>query len=364
MPYLYLYSPDDFVQGLPDESGAMAAGSPGFTLTLKADAAPTLVEVTDDDLVFDEVDGSKTLARTVNLDGDTIAAGTSINSAYDLIDTGSGHKVTSFHFGGDGYQQGPVDGIASTVELTPGASYSFNTERTSHQQNNQYTDFAACFSMGTLIATPDGPRTVETIGPGTLIDTADHGPRPVLTVLQRRIGVSDLRDTPRLRPIVICAGALGQGLPGRDLRVSPQHRLLVASPIVARMFGAGEALIAAHRLTGLPGIFPAPGLAPVTYLHVVMDRHEVIFANGAPTESLYLGPGARASLTEVARIELATLFPDLFTASAWPAAARPIPCGRQQKRCIARHGKNAKPLLQGDWPRSAGSRQGEAPAMA
>lgn len=346
MPYLYVYSPDDFVQGLPDEHGAKAYGSGGFQLTLKADAEPTIVEINDNDLVFDEVDSSQHIAETVTIDGETVAGGTTIHSAYDLINTGSGHKVTSFHFGGDGYQQGPVDGIASTEVMTPGQTYTFNYERTSHQQNNQYTDFVSCFVSGSRIATAQGLASVETLCVGDRLRTADHGNQPLRAVLRRKVTTAELARIPDLRPVRIAAGALGQGLPERDLRVSPQHRLLVRSQIAARMFGIPEALISARKLVGLPGIQDCDARDGLTYLHLVLDRHEVIFAEGAPTESLFLGPGAIASLTPAARAELRVVFPDLSARSSPPDSARLIPAGRLQSRLRFRHGKNSKPLLE------------------
>lgn len=58
MPYyLYVYSPSDFVGGLSDEAGAAAGGTRPFTLTLAPGATGTRFEV-DDDVIFDEVDGS------------------------------------------------------------------------------------------------------------------------------------------------------------------------------------------------------------------------------------------------------------------------------------------------------------------
>lgn len=344
MPFLYVYSPTDFVEGLPDESGAQAAGSPGFTLTLKPDASPTIIEVSDNDAVFDEVDSSQSLASGVTIDGNAVSAGTSINSAYDLIDSDSGHKVTSFHFGGDGYQQGAVDGIASTVELTPGTSYTFDTERTSHQKNNLYTDFVSCFASGTRIDTDRGPVCVEALVAGDLIRTADNNTQPLRAILRREISAAELALHPQLAPIRLGAGTLGAHLPNRELRVSPQHRFVVNSPIVRRMFGTDDALIAACKLQGLPGIDRWTDPEGVTYFHLVLDRHEVIFANGAPTESLYLGPCAIASLTPEARRELETLFPDVTAAGSSPSSARLIPTGRQQAKLVYRHGKNRKPL--------------------
>ena len=343
-PFFYIYSPDDFVEGLPNEQGAQAAGTPIFTLTLKSTATPTLIEITDNDTVFDEVDPSQSVTNTINFDGDTITAGTIIYSAYDLINTGTGHKVTSFHFGGNGYQQGAVDGIASTVELQPGTAYTFNRERTSHQQNNQYTDFVTCFTAGTQIATPSGTTSVEALRPGDLLCTLDHGAQPVRTILRTDVSRATLQESGHLAPIRIAAGALGQNLPTRDLLVSPQHRFLVNSPIVQRMFPSAEILVSARKLCALEGVEELSADEDVTYFHVVLDGHEVIFAEGAPAESFYLGDYALEAMPPEHRTEIMALFPGEYI-KALRSPARPIPAGKHQRMCTERHLRNGKPPL-------------------
>ena len=59
MPYFYVYSPNDFIEGLPSEVASSADGTPDFTLTLVPGAMPTLIQVTDDDIIFDELDASQ-----------------------------------------------------------------------------------------------------------------------------------------------------------------------------------------------------------------------------------------------------------------------------------------------------------------
>lgn len=277
MPYLYVYSPSDFVGGIPAESGAQAAGSPTFTLTLVPGAQPTVIEVTDNDAVFDEVDGSQVVTTTVVIDGVTIPAGTSINTAYDLINTATGHKVTSFHFGGDGYQQGAVDGLVSTVELQPGQSYTFNTERTSHQQNNAYDDYVACFTPGTRIATPDGQRVIETLAAGDLVETLDSGAQPILWV-----GRTEVAATGRFAPIRVAPGVLGNR---RALLLSPEHRVLRRDAQVQLLFGADEALVAVKTLVDGRNVTRVEG-GRITYLHLLLPRHEIVFAEGAMAETL------------------------------------------------------------------------------
>lgn len=153
-----------------------------------------------------------------------------------------------------------------------------------------------CFASGTRIAGPTGaPVAVETLRAGDSVMTADHGVRPVLWTGRQDLEAPVLRAHPHLAPIRIAPGALGPGQPRAPLLVSPQHRVLARSKLVERMFGVREVLIAARHLLALGGVDVA-AVARVTYVHVLLARHEVLFAEGAACESLYLGPQALAAL--------------------------------------------------------------------
>ena len=105
----------------------------------------------------------------------------------------------------------------------------------------------------------------------------------------------DLTMVPKLRRIRIRADALGQGLPSRDLMVSPQHRVLVRSAIAQRLFGTNESLVAARQLTALEGGDEVAEKS-VAYDHIVFACHEIVFSKDAQTEPLYTGPQAMKSL--------------------------------------------------------------------
>jgi len=142
-----------------------------------------------------------------------------------------------------------------------------------------------CLVRGTLIDTPDGTRPIEELAAGDLALTRDNGARPIRWIGRRRLEARVLSQVPRLRPVRIRAGALGPGIPSRDLCVSPQHRILVRSSIARRMFGCDEVLVAARQLLALDGIEVDESAGPVEYFHLLFDRHEIIFSNGAETES-------------------------------------------------------------------------------
>ena len=112
------------------------------------------------------------------------------------------------------------------------------------------------------------------------------------------------------------------------------------------MFGRSSVLSAAIGLTALPGIYIDESILSVEYFHLMFDQHEVIFAEGAPTESLYAGTEAMKAVSEMARQEILTLFPELSVENFAPSPAFPIPPGRLQKQLVARHLKNKKPLLE------------------
>ncbi|WP_282181605.1 Hint domain-containing protein [Aliiroseovarius marinus] len=201
-----------------------------------------------------------------------------------------------------------------------------------------------CFTAGTLIETPCGPVAIERMCAGELVLTAD-GVKAVRWIGQSPVSRMQLAANPKLFPIRITAGALGVGLPKRDLLVSRQHRMLVQSPIARRMFGTSDVLVHAIKLTALPGIYVDQSVAEVTYYHMLFDDHQVVYAEGAPSESLYTGPEALKAISDEARDEVLALFPELADRDYTPEFATFAPDGKRQKKLVARHLKNGKPLL-------------------
>lgn len=203
-----------------------------------------------------------------------------------------------------------------------------------------------CFARGTLIRTERGDVRVEDLRLGDMVATVDHGMQPIRWLAARRLSAQDLAAAPDLRPIRIKAGALGAGLPRRDLTVSPQHRILVRSKVAKRMFGSAEVLVAARRLLALDGVDIVDDDRPVDYWHLMCDRHEVIYAEGLEAETLFTGPEALMAIPKECREELFTLFPELRTGTATIGdAVRPLPKGAACKKLVARHIRNRKPMV-------------------
>ena len=202
-----------------------------------------------------------------------------------------------------------------------------------------------CFARGTMILTPDGPRAIEDLAAGDMVITRDHGSQPIRWMGRRVVRAVELRRNPNFRPIRIAAGALGRNTPSADLVVSPQHRILVRSTIAQRMFGTIEVLVAAKQLLQVEGVDICTDLPSVEYFHMLFDRHQVVYANGAAAESLFTGPEALKSVGAAAIDEILALFPELRTTAQPPDPARLLASGRMGRRMVVRHVQNRKPLV-------------------
>jgi Ca2+-binding RTX toxin-like protein len=203
-----------------------------------------------------------------------------------------------------------------------------------------------CFTTGTLIKTQGGEVAVENLAVGDMVLTMDNNYRPIRWIGRKSLYIIDLTLHPKLAPVRISAGAIGNNIPETDLMVSPQHRVLVRSVIAERMFGTHEVLLPAIKLVELDGIEQVQDATEVTYWHMLFDGHEIVFSNGAPTESLFTGPEVLKSLSPETREEITQLFPEISVPGYVPTPARPIPAkGKLIKQLVARHAKNNKVLL-------------------
>lgn len=146
---------------------------------------------------------------------------------------------------------------------------------------------AACFAAGTLITTLRGEIRVEALDIDDILWLADGGTAPVTWIGHRRVRAAD--------PVRVVAGAFGPGLPRRDLVLSPEHALFV-----------GGHLVPVHAL--VDGISVVQEQRDrVTYYHVELDRHAILFAEGLPAES-YLDTGNRSAFANAAVVGFAADF--------------------------------------------------------
>lgn len=356
IPYFSLASADVNVAGIIEEfrSGEQwdwhAPSNPTFALNVVNTVYQAQVIDTADGM-FDDDPGAatQTLAADVVDDLGTVlwTAGSTIEDEYevDLTDAGGttyrlvaisiDDIIVGFTF------EGAMPPVGTTLYYTAGNWHDFQTLDPANA--------VVCFAADTLIATARGDKPAGLVEVDDMVLTRDSGFQPVRWVGRRALSSQELFRAPHLRPIQIAAGALGPGIPRRDLRLSPQHRVLVRSRIAARMFGENEILVAAKNLTSLPGVDIDERSPRVTYVHLLFDRHEVIYANGAPSESLYCGANALAILDPPNTAGLQNLLP-VEPDQAPPLPARLVAPGRRSRKLAERLVKNGKRLID----RSAG----------
>ncbi|HBZ45453.1 MAG TPA: hypothetical protein DEO85_15675 [Maritimibacter sp.] len=159
-----------------------------------------------------------------------------------------------------------------------------------------------CFTHNTLITTPAGDRPIQDLRAGDLVLTRDNGPRPI-----HWIGSRTVPGQGAIAPVRFAKGALGND---RPLYVSPQHRMLVASSRATLYFDTPEVIVPAKHLVNDTTVRQLD-VPEVTYYHILFESHEVVWANGAPSESFHPGHEGLGAIDPGAREELFTLFPNL-----------------------------------------------------
>ncbi|WP_295313745.1 Hint domain-containing protein [Roseobacter sp.] len=168
-----------------------------------------------------------------------------------------------------------------------------------------------CFTPGTRISTPHGQRPVETLQVGDLVQTRDNGAQRIEWIGSRHMTGARLFAMPRLRPVRIRTGALGVERPDQELLVSPEHRMLVSGPVAEDLFNTPEVLVAARDLIDSQHIATDLSVRNVTYIHLLLGRHNVLWANGVMTESFHPASSALTSLEPQDRARLLAQYPDL-----------------------------------------------------
>ena len=168
-----------------------------------------------------------------------------------------------------------------------------------------------CFTPGTRIATPRGSVAVETLKLGDLVQTKDNGTQPIEWIGARHMSGARLFAMPRLRPVRIRAGALGVRRPDQELLVSPEHRMLISGPAAQELFNTSEVLVAAKDLIDGRLIATDVHARSVTYIHLLLPGHNILWANGVETESFHPANTALSSISDADRQTLLQLHPHL-----------------------------------------------------
>jgi Hint domain len=180
---------------------------------------------------------------------------------------------------------------SETIVAAPGATLTYNGED------------VVCFCSGTRIRTPEGEVAVEELAVGDLVVTVDGTQKPIRWIGQRRLQVSP-GNADKILPVRIERNAFADGMPHRDLLMSPNHAVFVDGM-----------LICAQQLMNGKTIRRESGLRSVHYYHIALEEHAVLFAEGLPAES-YLDTGNRGFFDNADAPRL--LHPDLLDSGDTP----------------------------------------------
>lgn len=159
------------------------------------------------------------------------------------------------------------------------------------------------FTTGTMITLAGGAqRAIETLSPGDRVLTRDNGPQPL-----RLVSKATLRALGSFAPVVISAGTLGND---GDLVISPHHRVFLYRRGDKRLGDTSEILVQAKHLVDDDHVWRREG-GYVDYYALVFDRHEIIYAEGIPVESLMVNAATLSLLPEELTAEIRARLPDL-----------------------------------------------------
>ncbi|MCT4554980.1 MAG: Hint domain-containing protein [Pelagimonas sp.] len=166
-----------------------------------------------------------------------------------------------------------------------------------------------CFTPGTWIETPYGRMRIEELREGDLVQTKDSGAQEIQWIGSRRMTGARLFAMPALRPVRIRPGAFGIDRPEEELLVSPQHRMVVKGAVARALFNTPEVLVAARDLINGDTVTVDAAMREVTYVHMLLPRHEIVFANGVETESFHPANTALSTISDADRARLLRLMP-------------------------------------------------------
>lgn len=215
---------------------------------------------------------------------------------------------------------GNLVGYLPETPLEPGVTYSFFTSNTTPGNDRNYNTItgALCFDARTLIETEYGFIQAGSLCPGIRVKTLDGTFKPLRWVYSKRVSSQELIEKPNLRPILIDPDALGPDRPNLLTRLSPHHKVLVRSPLCELMFERPDVLIPIKALVNGQTIRIDESGHAVTYVHLLFDRHEIVFAHNLEAESLAPNAEALNELDPAAREELETLFPQFIRSVSAP----------------------------------------------
>ncbi|MEM7242158.1 MAG: Hint domain-containing protein [Pseudomonadota bacterium] len=323
-------SPDDFVEiripdGYPDPENLVMViydrshnGS-----TTNTPAARDIYNVT--------ADGNSTLDTTADgfthfvigdaYSGDAIALHRSdaiglynkvTGETYGLFSFGNPYTVSTAALQANGTPD-PFAGQATTVLTVANVQ----GESLQEQEDGSYLVDATptpgssyiCFCEDTRILTTKGEVVIQNLQAGDWVVTKDHGPQPIRWIGHRDFNLNRV-DATKLVPVCVAKNSFAPNVPSRDLWLSPNHHVKLKSAFSQLLFAKQEVLVPVKSLFEHKGIAPTERRA-FSYYHILLDQHELIRANNAWSESLFLGDQSVQMINPEYREEIFAIFPEL-----------------------------------------------------
>ncbi len=258
----------------------------GATLDLAATGAAGSGTISLGDAARLEVQSGVTIGNAVS-----VAIG-------DVIDTAGITDATATFNAGTLTIAGTGGSLALTLTNAAATTADFTAVNDGH--GGAEITFVACYCPGTRIATPDGNIAIEALRIGDLVTTHAGEAKPIKWIGRRAYAPAFVAANPQLRPVRIRAHAIAPGVPARDLLVSPQHAVLVGTDF-------GAALVPAGALVNGRSILRDTPTDGVAYLHLELERHQLIEAEGLAAET-FIDCVGRGIFQNAA--EFAALYPD------------------------------------------------------
>jgi hypothetical protein len=159
-----------------------------------------------------------------------------------------------------------------------------------------------CLTSGTRIRTPEGSRLVQDPRIGDMVQTKDNGAQEIVSKDARRMTGASMFAMPHLRPVRM--GALGVERPDEELFVSLSHRMLIQEDEVMAMFNTPEILVAVKNLINSKAVTVNVSVQEVTCIHLLLSKHQMLWANGVETESFHPASAALKALEAFDRKQL------------------------------------------------------------
>jgi hypothetical protein len=215
---------------------------------------------------------------TLDLLGQTVASATWVENTVGVVTETGG--VLTFDPSGGGSEPININSCTYTGANFQTSGSDVTSARFSEATIIE-TQGGVCFAEGTLIETQAGPIAVENLRKSDMVLLAAGGTRPVKWIGWRCIDLARHANPDSVRPVRILADAIADGVPRRDLLVSPDHALFIDGKLIpARLVCNGATILEDHQCRTM------------TYYHVELDAHDVLLAEGLPAES-YLDTGNR-----------------------------------------------------------------------